>query len=70
MQAIDKSRCECGGQIVHGYMYGNRFIEGDIDLEFAFRDKTCLLDEIFPDGVPERGEPVTMCSKCLKIIKK
>ena len=63
-----EERCACGGLIVSGHMYGDQFIYGDVDLQFAFRGKEYLLKGFFPDGLPAQGEEVKMCSKCFKML--
>ena len=60
-------RCECGGKIVSGYMYGERFISGDVDLGLAFYGNEELLKGFFPDGPPVRGKAARMCARCFKV---
>ena len=68
MNGNTEERCACGGLIVSGHMYGDQFIYGDVDLQFAFRGKEYLLRETFPDGIPVQGEEAKMCSKCFKML--
>lgn len=68
MNGIAEARCGCGGLIVSGHMYGDHFVAGDLDLQFAFRGKEYLLKGYFPDGIPVKGEEVRMCSKCFKML--
>ena len=56
--------CSCGGVVVGGYMYGEHFIEGDVDLNDVVRGNEDALEEIFPDGIPARGPYVEMCLRC------
>lgn len=64
----DRQKCDCGGTFFAGYMYGDRFIAGTVDMKFAFRGKEYLLNELFPDGIPKKGDPAIMCSNCFRIV--
>lgn len=68
MNGNTEERCACGGLIVSGHMYGDQFIYGDVDLQFAFRGKEYLLKGFFPDGLPPQGKKAKMRSKCFKIL--
>ena len=64
----DNVRCACGGNVYDGYMHGNQFVAGTVDLSLAFRGKEVLLNEVFPHGIPPRGKAATICSKCFRMI--
>lgn len=60
---------ECGGELTTGYMYGNRPIAGTADLHLIFGRHQKLIKELFPDGLPKRGHPISFCEKCFKVAK-
>ena len=61
--------CEqCGGRLVGGHMYGDKFVAGTVDLSYAFAGHEHLLDSWFPDGIPAKGPAAVACSKCFETI--